>query len=63
MTESYWFEVYFRVSTHLGCLISEVIRNKFNPDYRVLIHKYHLQIQAEIRESERIREESKKHKR
>ena len=62
MTDSYWFEVYFRVSKHLGCMISEVIRNKFNPDYRVLIHKYHMQVQAEIREAERIREESKKYK-
>ena len=62
MTNSYWFEVYFRVSKHLGCVISDVIRNKFNPDYRVLIMKYHQQLQAEIRESERIRKESKKYK-
>ena len=63
MSESYWFEVYFRVSEHLGCFVSEVIRNKFHPDYRVLIHKYHMQVQAEIKEAERIRKESKKYKR
>lgn len=62
MTDSYWYEIYFRVSQHLGCFISDVIRNKFNPDYRVLIHKYHMQVQAEIKEAERIREESKKYK-
>lgn len=63
MSESYWFEIYFRVSKHLGCKISDVIRNKFHPDYRVLIHKYHTQVQSEIKEAERIREESKKYKR
>ena len=63
MTDSYWFEIYFRVSKHLGCKISDVIRKKFHPDYRVLIHKYHRMVQAEMKEAERIREESKKYKR
>lgn len=62
MVNSYWFEVYFRVSKHLGCKVSEVIKNKFSPDYRVLIQKYHIQIQAELREAERIREEAKQYK-
>ena len=43
-------------------MVSEVIRNKFNPDYKVLIHRYHMEAQAEMREAERIREESKKYK-
>ena len=62
MVDSYYFEIYFRVSQHLGCRISEVIRNKFNPDYRVLIHKYHMQVQAEIEQAEKIKEESRKYK-
>lgn len=62
MTESYYFDIYFKVSQHLGCTISEVIRNKFHPDYRVLIHKYHVITQAEIKEAERIKEESKQYK-
>ena len=62
MSESYWFDIYFKVSKHLGCMVSDVIRNKFHPDYKVLIHKYHVQAQAEVREAERIRKESKKYK-
>lgn len=62
MTDSYWFDIYFRVSQHLGCMVSDVIRNKFQADYRVLIHKYHMQVQAEIKEAERLKEESKKYK-
>ena len=34
MVSSLWFETYFRVSKHLGCPISEVIRNKFSADYQ-----------------------------
>ena len=62
MTDSYWFEIYFRVSQHLGCMVSEVIRNKFQADYRVLIHKYHMQVQAEIEQAKKMKEESKKYK-
>lgn len=60
MTKTYWFEVYFRVSQHLGVLPSEVIRNKFNPDYRLLIMKYNQILQAEIEESKKIEAELKK---
>lgn len=51
-------ETYFRVSKHLNCLPSEVIRNKFNPDYRFLILRYHLEIQHEIEEAEKIKEQN-----
>lgn len=63
MISSLWGEVYFRVAKHLGCTISEVIRNKFNADYRVLIIRYHMEIDAERKEAERIKEESKKYRR
>ena len=63
MVSSLWFETYFRVSKHLGCPISEVIRKKFSADYRVLIMRYHMEITNEIKEAERIKEESKKYKR
>lgn len=62
MINSLWFEAYFRVSKHLGCPVSEVIKNKFNPDYKILIMRYHMEIQAELKEAERIRKESRKHK-
>ena len=60
MTNSLYFETYFRVSKHLGCPISEVIRNKFHADYRVLIMRYHMEIQSEIEQAEKMKEESKK---
>ena len=40
MSDSFMGEVYFRVSQHLGIVISEVIRKKFTPDMMLLIHKY-----------------------
>lgn len=52
-------EIYFRVSRHLNCLPSEVIKNKFKPDYRFLILHYRLEISNEIREAEKIEEEMK----
>ena len=62
MTNSLWFETYFRVSKHLGCSISEVIRNKFNVDYRVLIMRYHLEINEEIKHAEKMKEEARKYR-
>lgn len=32
--------IYFEVSKHLGIKVSEVIRDKFDPDIRFLIIKY-----------------------
>ena len=62
MISSLWFEAYFRTSKHLGCTISEVIKNKFRPDYKVLIMRYHVEITNEIKEAERIKKESNKYK-
>ena len=33
-------EVYFRVSEHLHEPYSKIIKNKFHPDYRLLLNKY-----------------------
>jgi hypothetical protein len=52
MVNSIWFEAYFRVSKHLGCKVSEVIKNKFNADYRVLIMRYYMEIKSEIKQAE-----------
>lgn len=62
MVKSRHFQVYFEVSKHLGCPISEVIKNKFHPDYRVLIMKYNYDLELQLREAEKIKEESKKYK-
>lgn len=51
-------EAYFRVSKHLGVPISYVIKNKFHPDYRLLLNKYFNIIMAEqeqYEEMERMR--------
>ena len=56
LCNSFFGEVYFRVSKHLGWLPSEVIKNKFNPDIRFLILKYSSQIRAEIKQNEELKE-------
>lgn len=51
-------EAYFRVSQHLQVPISQVIKNKFHPDYRLLLNKYFNIIIAEqeqYEEMERMR--------
>lgn len=50
-------EVYFRVSQHLNTTFSYVIRNKFNPDVKMLIIKYTSILRAEQEELERMRED------
>lgn len=50
-------EVYFRVSKHLSILPSEVIKNKFNPDFKFLIHKYSVQIKQEQKDYIKMKEE------
>lgn len=50
-------EAYFQTSRHLGCKISEVIRNKFNPDYKLLINKYFLIAKAKVEDAERVAKE------
>lgn len=57
MANSFYGEVYFRISKHLGWLPSQVIKNKFNPDIKFLIFKYTQQIRNEIKESEKLKEQ------
>lgn len=63
MTKTRYFQVYFEVSKHLGVPISQVIKNKFLPDYRILIMKYNYDLELKTREAKRIEEESKKNTR
>lgn len=56
MANSFFGEVYFRISKQLGWLPSEVIKNKFNPDIKFLIFKYTNEIRNEIRQSEKLKE-------
>lgn len=63
MVNSLYFETYFRVSKHLGCTVSEVIKNKFNADYRVLIARYHAEIQSELKQAEKMKNEQRKYRR
>ncbi|MCR5026996.1 MAG: hypothetical protein K6A34_06115 [Methanobrevibacter sp.] len=55
-------EVYFRVSQHLGIVMSEVIRKKFHPDMMILIHKYSNIVRSEYREYQKIQDEINKQK-
>ena len=59
LANSFYGEVYFRISKHLGWLPSEVIKNKFTPDIKFLIMKYTQQILAEIKQAEEIKEKTK----
>lgn len=59
LSNSFFGEVYFRVSKHLGWLPSEVIKKKFNPDIKFLIFKYSQQLRAEIKQSEELAEKTK----
>lgn len=56
IANSLYGEVYFRVSEHLGCLPSEVIRKKFNPDIRFLIIKYTHRILREVEQNKELEE-------
>lgn len=58
VANSFYGEVYFRVSQHLGWLPSQVIRCKFQPDIKFLIFKYSQQIRAEVKQAEEIREKT-----
>ena len=61
MADSFMGEVYFRVSQHLNCVMSEVIRKKFTPDMQLLIHKYARIVKAEKEHHDKIEEERNKH--
>ena len=56
VANSFYGEVYFRVSKHLGWLPSEVIRQKFTPDIRFLRMKYAKHIMTEVKPAEEIKE-------
>lgn len=62
MSDSFMGEVYFRVSQHLGIVMSEVIRKKFTPDMMILIHKYSNIVRHEYREYQKIQDEINKQK-
>lgn len=55
---SFYGEVYFRVSKHLGWLPSEVIKKKFTPDIKFLIMKYSQEIRLEIKQAKELKEKS-----
>jgi hypothetical protein len=63
MTRSRWFYIYVKVSEHLSIPVSEVIRRKFEPDFRVLIMYYHNQLIEEEKAYEKQQKEIKKMKR
>lgn len=60
MSDSFMGEVYFRVSQHLGIVMSEVIRKKFHPDMMLLIHKYSNIVRAEYRQYQKLQDEIEK---
>lgn len=62
MADSFMGEVYFRVSQHLNCVMSEVIRKKFTPDMQLLIHKYACIVQAEREHYQKIKDKENSHK-
>lgn len=62
MSDDFMGEVYFRVSKHLGIVMSEVIRRKFHPDMMLLIHKYSNIVRAEYEEYKKLKEEAEKNK-
>ena len=60
LLNSFWGEVYFRVSKHLGVGIITVMKNKFLIEYRALIMYYSIQLRYEIKEQKKIEEEQRK---
>ena len=51
---------YFKVSEHLHIPISQVIKNKFHPDYRLLLNKYYNIAVAEQKQYEEMEEMRKR---
>ena len=62
MSDSFMGEVYFRVSQHLGIVMSEVIRKKFTPDMMLLIYKYSNSVRKEYEEYQKMQKEIEKNK-
>ncbi len=61
LANSFYGEVYFRVSQHLGWLPSEVIKKKFLPDVKFLIMKYSQQLFREAEQAEKMKEKEKEY--
>ena len=59
LANSFYGEVYFRISEHLGWLPSEVIRKKFTPDIKFLIMKYTQRLIKEAEHAKEIEERNK----
>lgn len=59
LVNSFYGEVYFRISKHLGITISEVIKKKFTLDIKFLIMRYSQEIRAEIKRAKKIEEDTK----
>lgn len=58
LIKSFVGQVYFRVSKHLSIPISQVIREKFHPDMKLLIMFYSEEIRQEQREIQKIKEQT-----
>ena len=58
LIKSFVGQVYFRVSKHLSIPISQVIREKFNPDMKLLIMFYSEEIRQEQREIQQLKEQT-----
>ena len=58
LANSFYGEVYFRISKQLGWLPSEVIRKKFTPDIKFLIMKHSQEIFNEMKRAEELKEKT-----
>ena len=58
LANSFYGEVYFRISKHLGIPVSEVIQKKFTWDIKFLIMKYSQQIRVEAKQAKEIKEKT-----
>lgn len=57
MANSFFGEVYFRISKHLGMLPFDVIKRKHDPNIKFLIFKYTAEIRNEIKQNEKLQEQ------
>lgn len=58
IADSWDGEIYFRISKHLGIPVTDVIRRKFMPDIKFLRIKYHIQLESEKEQAERMMEQN-----
>ena len=61
LSNSFYGEVYFRISEQLGWLPSEVIKKKYNPDIKFLIFKHSARLRAEMEQNKRLQEQMKEY--